>query len=62
LTFVKGLVRILFMTPRQLVDRFVTVQAVALKLGLTRQTIYNWLKAGKIPPRTAPLVRERLAK
>jgi DNA invertase Pin-like site-specific DNA recombinase len=34
------------MNAQQLIDRFGSVTATAKALGVTRQTIYNWMRTG----------------
>lgn len=50
------------MTPKQLVAHYGNKRQAALRIGVSRRTIYNWLAAGRIPPRTLPWVLERVGK
>ena len=38
------------MTPNQAVTKYGGVTALAVACGVTRQTVYNWIRAGAIPP------------
>lgn len=53
LTFVKRLTYNLSMTPKEVIALFGDgkLQVAARELGLSRQTLYNWREANRVPAR-----------
>jgi predicted site-specific integrase-resolvase len=48
------------MNPQELVERFGNKRQAALHLGISRQTLYAWLRKGCIPAESLKKVQRRL--
>ncbi len=48
------------MTPLQMVKAFGNIRQTALAIGVSRKTIYDWLRKRKIPDWVMPAVHEAI--
>jgi len=48
------------MNPTELLALYPSKVACARAIGVSRRTIYHWIKAERIPPREAERIRARL--